>query len=208
MQIVGHRGAKGEAPENTLAGFTYAQQRGLRAVEFDVRLTKDNQVVVMHDATVDRTTNGSGAVQDLTLAELTALDARADFPHWPVECPVPHLSEVLDFMHDIEIIEIEFKRDAPDRIDRLAQLVVREMECRTLLGRIVFSSFDPVALEIIQHYAPDQHRAYIGTWDTPDFFDTARTLGCTQADIPFRTGTVEAVNRAHDEGLFGGGVAV
>src|SRR5690606_17261213 len=89
MQILGHRGAKGEAPENTLAGFAYAKQIGLDAIELDVRLTKDDQVVIMHDPTVDRTTNGQGAVGELTFAELHALDARADFPEWPAACSVP-----------------------------------------------------------------------------------------------------------------------
>jgi glycerophosphoryl diester phosphodiesterase len=77
MILIGHRGGRFEAPENTLPGFRYALDLGLEAVEFDLRLTRDGQVVVIHDSTVDRTTNGTGAVADLTLAEIQALDARA-----------------------------------------------------------------------------------------------------------------------------------
>jgi len=75
MIIVGHRGAAGLAPENTLKGFALAMDLGVDAVECDVRLTRDGQVVLMHDATVDRTTNGSGAVAEMDLPRLRRLDA-------------------------------------------------------------------------------------------------------------------------------------
>jgi glycerophosphoryl diester phosphodiesterase len=201
MQILGHRGARGEAPENTLAGFAHARRIGLTAIELDVRLTKDDAVVILHDATVDRTTDGRGPVGELTLAEVTALDARADFPGWPEACVIPRLGDVLDLTHDMELLQIEFKSDTPDRLDRLVQRVVGELAPRGILDQVTFSSFDPVALEIVRHHAPAQRRAYIGAWDTPAFFDTAHRLGCTQADISFRTGSAATVARAHDEGL-------
>ncbi|HUU21181.1 MAG TPA: glycerophosphodiester phosphodiesterase family protein [Phycisphaerae bacterium] len=75
MIIVGHRGAAGLAPENTLKGFALAMELGVDAVECDVRLTRDGQIVLMHDATVDRTTSGAGAVAEMDLAEIRALDA-------------------------------------------------------------------------------------------------------------------------------------
>src|SRR5687768_9710541 len=86
MILLGHRGARFEAPENTLPGFRYAIDLGLEAVEFDLRLTRDGEVVVIHDETVDRTTNGTGAVADLTLGEVQRLDARSIFPDWPESC--------------------------------------------------------------------------------------------------------------------------
>ena len=202
MQILGHRGAKGEAPENTLPGFAYAKRLGLQAIELDVRLTKDDHVVIMHDATVDRTTDGTGAVSDLTLSELQALDARADFPDWPEPCTVPTFADVVDLMRDLALIQIEFKRDTPERLDRLAQRVIAELEPRQIWDRITLSSFDPVALEIVRHHAPTQRRAYIGKADAPGFFDTAHRLGCVQVDINFSSGTPETVTRAHDEGLY------
>lgn len=70
MDLIGHRGARFEAPENILSGFRYAIALGLTAVEFDVRMTFDDHLVVIHDATVDRTTNGTGEVASLTLAEI------------------------------------------------------------------------------------------------------------------------------------------
>ena len=76
--VIGHRGSMLEAPENTLAGFRHAAENGADAVEFDVDFTKDGHAVVIHDATVDRTTNGSGRVSDFTLEDIRKLNALGD----------------------------------------------------------------------------------------------------------------------------------
>jgi glycerophosphoryl diester phosphodiesterase len=73
--VVGHRGAMGHCPENTLASFERGLELGADWIELDVHLSRDGALVVIHDETVDRTTNGHGAVRDHTLAELEALDA-------------------------------------------------------------------------------------------------------------------------------------
>ncbi len=75
MHIMGHRGAPADEPENTLRSIRRALAMGVDAVEIDVQLTKDGELAVIHDGTVDRTTNGQGAVKDFTLAELKGLDA-------------------------------------------------------------------------------------------------------------------------------------
>jgi glycerophosphoryl diester phosphodiesterase len=77
--VIGHRGAAAHLPENTSASFDHAVSLGVDAIEFDLRVSRDGAVVVIHDPTVDRTTNGTGAVADLTLAELKRLDAGARF---------------------------------------------------------------------------------------------------------------------------------
>lgn len=77
--VIGHRGAAGHAPENTIAAFDRALAMGVDGVETDIRATRDGVLVLLHDATVDRTTRGSGAVADLTWAELEGLDAGARF---------------------------------------------------------------------------------------------------------------------------------
>ncbi|MDH5508339.1 MAG: glycerophosphodiester phosphodiesterase family protein, partial [Anaerolineae bacterium] len=74
-QLIAHRGGKTYQPENTLAAFKQAIADGVDQLEFDVQMTKDGVLVVIHDEEVDRTTNGSGLVADLTLAEIQALDA-------------------------------------------------------------------------------------------------------------------------------------
>lgn len=80
-RVIGHRGAAGEAPENTLASFQRAFDDGATYVELDVRLTKDTEVVILHDSSVDRTTDGRGLISDLSLQDLKALDAGYRFTH-------------------------------------------------------------------------------------------------------------------------------
>src|ERR1041384_8836764 len=77
--IIAHRGASARAPENTIASFELAVAQGAEAIELDVKLSADGHVIVHHDPTVDRTTNGKGKVKDLTLAELQQLDAGGFF---------------------------------------------------------------------------------------------------------------------------------
>ena len=201
MRIIGHRGAKAEAPENTLCGFSHALNLGLRTIEFDVRLTQDDQAIIMHDATVDRTTNGTGPVADLPAAYLATLDARSDFPNWPTPCGVPTLAATLDLLAPLDIIQIEFKTDAPERLDRLARITKPLIEERSLGHKVVFTSFDPVALEILLHHCPTIRRGYIGPWDTQEFVDQAHELKCWHAEV-FRTATPDRVKFLQDEGFY------
>src|SRR5918997_2160960 len=81
-----HRGASALAPENTLEAFRLAVEAGAGGLELDVHMTHDGRIVVIHDATVDRTTNGTGAVSEMTLTEVLALDARSIHQDWPGPC--------------------------------------------------------------------------------------------------------------------------
>src|SRR3990170_4488837 len=103
--IVAHRGASSTHPENTLPAFEAAIGLGARIVELDVRVSAEGVPVVMHDPTVDRTTDGSGAVHELTAAELARLNAgTADAP-----TAVPTLAEVLDLAGDRAAVALEIK---------------------------------------------------------------------------------------------------
>jgi glycerophosphoryl diester phosphodiesterase len=199
--VVGHRGARFEAPENTTDGFRYALDLGLTALEFDVRLTKDHQVAVIHDATVDRTTDGTGAVADLTMDELRALDARSIHTAWPTPCPVPTLAEAMEIAKGFETFELEIKSDAPERLDLLVPLVLEELGRHEIHSRVVITSFDPYALELVRRHALEQDRGYIGRYDHPEFLETALRLGCTRACIPYATGLPELVAAAQEAGL-------
>src|SRR5699024_9203426 len=128
ITIVGHRGARKEAPENTLAGFLHARELGLDAVEFDVHLSKDHELVIIHDKTVDRTTTATGPVAEFTANELAELDARAEFPDWPDIVGVPRLDQVLDIVDDMPHINIEIKTDTPDRLEEIIAGVLKEVD--------------------------------------------------------------------------------
>jgi glycerophosphoryl diester phosphodiesterase len=102
--VIAHRGASGHAPENTLAAFKRALGLGATFIETDLQLTRDSRFVAMHDATVNRTTNGQGKVHDLTLAELRRLDAGSWFGSEFAGERIPTLEEVLEFSKKNDVV--------------------------------------------------------------------------------------------------------
>ncbi|MEA2625619.1 MAG: glycerophosphoryl diester phosphodiesterase, partial [Candidatus Binatota bacterium] len=129
-RIFGHRGAAGVAPENTLASFQRALDDGAEILELDVHATRDGEVVVIHDPTVDRTTDGHGAVRDLTLADLGRLDAGhaflrdGGFPFRGSGIRVPTLAEVIDEFPTVPL-NVEIKQREPEIEAVVAALVAR-----------------------------------------------------------------------------------
>ena len=200
MIVIGHRGAKAEAPENTLAGFAYACSIGVRAFVFDVRLCGDGVAVLLHDETVDRTTNASGHVSQFSASQLARLDARGDFVVSP-ETGVATLAEALDALRDVRLLQIEIKSDAPERLAKVCRQVVDLVDQHGLTDRVVVVSFDVTALAITQQLAPSLRRGLIGAYDDISFVDTAEKLGCWAACVCFRTTTRAIVSRAQAAGL-------
>ena len=98
--IYGHRGARGEAPENTLAGFELCLELGVRRCELDLHLSRDGELVVIHDPTLKRTTGRGGKVSEKAVADLVALDARQGGPVWPRPSPIPTLRELFALSAD------------------------------------------------------------------------------------------------------------
>ena len=113
---VGHRGTVRFAPENTLAAFEKAIELGVDLIEIDVRETKDGHLVVIHDATVDRTTNGTGRVSELTLSEIKKLDAGAWFDPKFKDERVPTLEEALEAMQGRALPDLDFKAGTPEKL--------------------------------------------------------------------------------------------
>jgi len=181
--MIGHRGARFEAPENTIPGFRHALGLGLQAVEFDIRMTSDGHLVIIHDATVDRTTNGAGDVSSFTLAEIQALDARSTFEDWPEPCRVPTFAEVLDEVGHLPELLIEIKGDTNERLDEIVPRTIAEIESRGIGGQVTITSFNAYALDVAQRVAPGIRRGFIGDWNTLDYLDTAVRLECSQIDV-------------------------
>jgi len=206
MRILGHRGARGEAPENTIAGFLYAKNLGLDAFEFDVYLAKDEKLVVIHDATVDRTTNGSGQVIDFTSVELAALDARAGFTNYPLPCGVPLLDEVLDVVEDAAYMQIEIKRDEAARLERAIPQLLQTVDDRKLKSKVVITSFDDTALQILGRIAPDYPMwSLLGAFDSMDWIERAQQLRCKQINASLQKAKLEVINEARQQGMKVGG---
>jgi glycerophosphoryl diester phosphodiesterase len=152
--IFAHRGASAHAPENTLAAFELALRQGTDAVELDAKLSADGQVVVIHDQTVDRTTNGHGSVKDLTLTELRRLDAGSHFDIAFQGEPIPTLEEVFKAVGQLTFLNIELTNYASPT-DSLPQKIASLVQRYHLTKRILFSSFHPIPLLRIHRLVPD-----------------------------------------------------
>jgi glycerophosphoryl diester phosphodiesterase len=199
--FTGHRGARFEAPENTLPGFRHAITSGLTSIEFDVRMSADGHLVVIHDETLERTTTGRGRVADLTLREIQQADARAQFASWPERCFVPTLVQALDVMRGVPDLMMEIKSDDPQRLEQIVLQAAREVAQRGMLDQVTLTSFDTVALEIAQRVCPRLRRGYIGNWNRRHFLERAVELGCRQADVHHPTANHDVVAEARATGL-------
>ena len=155
--FIAHRGYSACYPENTLAAFNGAIDAGAHMIELDVCLSRDRHLVVIHDETVDRTTNGTGAVKALTMDQLGRLDAGSWFdPRFNTE-RLPTLAQVLDaakghLLVNIEIKPEAFEADGPaDAVERQVLNLVRE---KNMLDEVLVSSFEWLMLENIRKLEP------------------------------------------------------
>ncbi|GHA35203.1 glycerophosphoryl diester phosphodiesterase [Streptomyces tauricus] len=183
---IGHRGIMGVEPENTLRSFTAAQQAGLDLIELDLHLSKDGALVVMHDADVDRTTDGSGPIAEKTLAELRVLDAgRGE--------RVPVFEEVLDAV--TAPLQAEIKDVAAARA--LAEVMNR----RDLVGRVEVLSFHDEAVAEIARLVPGVRTALVASRYGIDVVERATAVGATTLVLNIRRLTLEVVERARKADL-------
>lgn len=140
--IFAHRGSKGNRPENTLAAFREALSLEIEGIELDVHMTKDKQLVVIHDETVDRTTNGKGFVKDLTLNEIKQLDAGSWFSKEYEGEKIPTLSEVLELVKSSNFkLNIELKNDV-FLYEGIEEAVLNEVEKYSYTDNVILSSFN------------------------------------------------------------------
>jgi glycerophosphoryl diester phosphodiesterase len=151
--IFAHRGSSAHAPENTLAAFQLALRQGADGIEMDTKLTADGHVVIFHDQTVQRTTEGTGRVKDKTLEELRELDAGSHFDVAFKGEPIPTLEEVFELVGTQIFINIELANYSSP-FDRLPEKVAALVKRHGMGPRILFSSFNPVALKRIHRLIP------------------------------------------------------
>lgn len=152
--IFAHRGASAHAPENTLASFNLAVEHGADAIELDAKLSADGQIVVHHDQTVNRTTDGKGRVNELPLAILRELDAGSFFaPEFQGE-KIPLLEEVLDGVGRKLFVNIELTNYASPN-DGLPEKVAELVKRMKLQERVLFSSFYPGNLQTTARLLPN-----------------------------------------------------
>lgn len=159
--IFAHRGAAGTYPENTMISFEAAEAFGADGIELDVQLTKDGKVVVIHDETVNRTTNGKGAVRNYLYEDLCKLDASYKFSEKVGFCKIPLLEEVLEWLGKTQLLlNIELKNDKiPYR--GLEEEVITLVRKFSLEDRVIFSSFNHYSMKRCHMMAPDIQTAIL-----------------------------------------------
>ncbi|MFH8595029.1 glycerophosphodiester phosphodiesterase [Streptomyces rimosus] len=183
---IGHRGMMGVEPENTLRSFVRAEREGLDVIELDLHLSKDGALVVMHDADVDRTTDGTGPVADRTLAELRDLDAGYGER-------VPVFEEIVDAVR--APLQAEIKDVAA------ARALVDVLRARDLTARVEVISFHDAALATVGELLPGVRTALVAEHYGTDVVDRALALGASALSLDIRRLTLELVERAHAAGL-------
>lgn len=164
--VVGHRGAQADAPMNTLAAFELALDQGADGIEFDVQLSKDGHPVILHDRTVDATTDGQGRVQDLMLSELRELDAGSWFSDTFIGVHVPTLDEVLDSFGHKMLCNIEIKAFSLNTA-QITEVVAAAIARHDLADHVLVSSFNPRALLQVRRHLPDVALGFLYARATP-----------------------------------------
>lgn len=199
--VIGHRGAAAHAPENTLASLRTAQRLGCSWVEFDVRLTADGVPVLCHDSSLDRTTDGVGAVSVWTLSEVRQRDAGCRFRgYFPGE-RVPALDEALPLAADLGLgANIELKADRGREYATAAAVsdTLRRLRCR--LPALLVSSFQPSSIEAMRALDPLVPRGILFRVIPRGWAEMAGRLGCAVIGADHRRLTRRRVDKVRAAG--------
>ncbi len=200
FKVIGHRGAAGHAPENTFAAFDHGLFMGVDGVETDVRLTRDGALVLMHDATVDRTTDGTGAIADLTHGQVAMLDAAARFregQHQFGAQGVPRLEDFLDRYGGRTTFRLEIKAAGAEAG------TVRAVRSRALTETVIYTSFQIESVRALRRAAPEAQVAHLSNVATFDEHAIQLALDAGANEIAPRAERVtpEMVQRAQAAGL-------
>lgn len=172
--VFAHRGASAHAPENTLSSFKLALAQGAQAIELDVKLSADGEVVVFHDPVLDRTTDGRGRLSERTFADLRSLDAGSFFSKEFRGEKIPLLTEVFDSIGGKTLINVELTNYATPR-DALVEKVCTLVKKHALERSVIFSSFLASNLKKAARLLPETPRGLLALGGWPGAW--ARSFG-------------------------------
>ncbi len=177
--VIAHRGASSERPENTLEAIRLALEEGAHAVEIDLKRTADGVVVLMHDATVDRTTQGTGLLHQLSYAQVQHLDAAQGFRPYPGRHAVPRLDQVLEAVDQRAWLNLELT-NYPSPLDDLPERVAQLLRATGYVNKVWISSFNPIALWQFRRALPEVPTGFLvlpKTWSVLSVHALVRILG-------------------------------
>ena len=201
MKIYAHRGSSGTHPENTIAAFLDAAKLPIHGIEFDVHMTKDGELVVIHDEKIDRTSNGTGFVKDMTLAELRNYDFGSWFSDQFKGELIPTVYEVLQiFSETTHHLNIELKSDVinyPGMTEKVLDLV----GSLNLDHRIVISSFNLDAIRTVKELAPHIETGALFMKPLKNPLDYIRSIPTDALHIKARAALKTPMRQAINEGV-------
>jgi len=200
MRIIGHRGARGEAPENTLGGFQYIHDLGIRAVEFDVRQLKDDELVIMHDDNFLRTTGIDKNIYQCCSSELQSYNQASIWLDWKKFEVTPTLQQALNIMQNFEHIEVEVK--AVTTMAEAEKLVVElQKQLHGFEQTAVITSFDVKIHQTLKQQYSTFKRGLLIEQDIKErAIEQALELGCCQIGWMNALATdeiIQATQQAH-----------
>lgn len=197
--IIGHRGASGHAPENTMAAFKKAVAVGATFIETDLQLSRDARFVAIHDDTVNRTTNGQGKVHDMTLGVLRQLDAGAWFGSEFAGERVPTLEEILDFSKKNDVVfYLELKPTGSWGGEHALIGALRES---SEVARAVVISFDHAILASLRKIEPTLMTGVLYDGQISDPLKVAVDIGARQIAVRGDLVTPHLIDEAHQRDL-------
>ena len=178
MRIYGHRGAAGEAPENTIASCLHAMQRGAKYVEIDLRLSADEKLVVIHDKTLRRTVGTWDKASNYKASELARMDAREDGPPWPrkKDCGIPTLDALLSATSKLQGYQLEVKAASNAEAKLMADKLAERFDTRSAARKIVVTASSFYLHKYLGDIAPHITRGLVIT--RPDSMSKLQELGC------------------------------
>lgn len=198
-QIIAHRGGAMEQDENTLGAVMNSYAKGVRGFEIDVRLTKDRRIVLLHDDTLERTTDGTGRVEELTAQELAPVRTKKAGE------PLPYLEDVLDFLKDKEgaFVQVEIKcgKYAEGALADMCAIMVKTVRERIDPGKVTFICFEARALQKIKALDTELQTCLVSSDVTADVIKTAKEIGAESLSVALGNLSRNFVKEAHKAGL-------
>ncbi len=194
--VIGHRGAGGYAPENTMVAFERGLSLRADAIELDINVSKDGELIVIHDPTLDRTTSGSGLVCQHTTAEIQALDAGSWFDPSFSACRVPTLREVLRWARGRTRVVIEIK-NGPVFYPNIERLLLTQLDELDMRQEVLVISFDHIVLRDFKALAPDVATGVLYASRLPDPTVMAKSVNAEVLMPYWALLTREEVEQAH-----------
>jgi glycerophosphoryl diester phosphodiesterase len=201
MIIVGHRGARYEAPENTIEGFVHAQQNGCQYFELDIQLSSDDALVVFHDTSLKRTTGKRGKLINFPYSHLQTLDASLSMPNWPTKCAIPNLQSVVNAVSHETDWQFEVKTDKRSRLSILIHHLYDFIIANNIIKQVTVTSSNRWFLKQISALYPNISTGYVAELPLIDPVKIAQKLNCKMLAVSVSIANKSTIKRAKEAGL-------